>query len=630
VLLVDDDDNAPDLQPSYTTALTGLGVSFTVFDVGGGAGDGPSADQMAPYLLVIWFSGDKFGGPDTPMAGPNARDEADLTTYLANGGHLFLDSQDYLYDMGLTAFGRNRLGIASYTDDINFDATAILGQPDDPIGAAYPALPISSPPGFAAYYDSVSPDSSARTAFVAQGGAGTSTNIDTLSAETVFFSTEWTSVYNSSPSDGQALLGTIIAFLGGCGPTPTPTSPPTPTSTPAPTHTPIPGAWLDKAPLPANVMDACAVEDGRYVYVIGGYDGARAVADLRRYDTLADNWLLLSPMPVPLSGQRCVVADGQIYVPGGWDGAGDPQAVLYIYDIAAGTWSTGAAPPSGRAAYGIALINGKLYRVGGCTDAACNGTVSNNLDIYDIAADQWSSGANYPSNIGWHMCGAIDGFLYCIGGINSFPAAVGKGYRYDPVGDMWSDADMADFPSDAANPPGTIWAAGTAVEGGEMAVFGGVMDGFATITNRAWRFTPGAGGGLWSEFQPMMYAVHRLAGAAGSLYAEGGSLSGFAATNYNQKWAASEMSSPTPTPVPPSATPTDTPAPPTDTPTYTITPTGTWTPTPTSSPTGTPTGTATSTLTPMPTFTPTTMVTLTPTPTPTPVSYWIYLPLSLR
>lgn len=272
VLLVDDDDNNPDLRNFYIAALTTLNVAYSVFDVGGGAGNGPTASQMAPYPIVIWFSGDKIGSVSIPAAGPNATDENELTIYLNSGGHLFLDSQDYLADMGLTDFGRNQLGISSnYTNDGNSGATALLGQSADPIGQGYSSLAVSSPSGFTPRYDVVFPAGNARTAFNSSGGSnpGTSTNIDRTDNKTVFFTTAWTSVYYANNANGRALLGTILNFLGACNGTPIAT----PTNTPTPTRTPTPVTTLTPDPYEPNDT----VEQAYYVAVGGQYTGINFV-----------------------------------------------------------------------------------------------------------------------------------------------------------------------------------------------------------------------------------------------------------------------------------------------------------------------------------------------------------------
>ena len=117
VLLVDDDDNSPDVRGYFEDALNALGISYQVFDVGGGTGNGPSLATMQNYQWLIWFSGDQYNSTSNPEAGPNATDEANLTTYLQGGGFLFLSSEDYLYDRGLNTFGTDVLGIGSFDSD---------------------------------------------------------------------------------------------------------------------------------------------------------------------------------------------------------------------------------------------------------------------------------------------------------------------------------------------------------------------------------------------------------------------------------------------------------------------------------------------------------------------------------
>ncbi len=80
ILLVDDDDNSPDVRPTYTAGLDALGLQYDVWDTGNSDVE-PSGAELAPYRTVIWFTGDEFGG----VAGPGAATEADLASWLAGG-----------------------------------------------------------------------------------------------------------------------------------------------------------------------------------------------------------------------------------------------------------------------------------------------------------------------------------------------------------------------------------------------------------------------------------------------------------------------------------------------------------------------------------------------------------------
>lgn len=112
VLLVDDDDNSPDALAFYEATLNGLGVGFDVFDTNNTDNE-PTANQLAIYGAVVWFTGAEFGG----FAGPSAASEAILGDYINNTGCFFISSQDYFFDRTLTPFMTDFLGITGATND---------------------------------------------------------------------------------------------------------------------------------------------------------------------------------------------------------------------------------------------------------------------------------------------------------------------------------------------------------------------------------------------------------------------------------------------------------------------------------------------------------------------------------
>ena len=214
ILLVDDDNNAPDTRPYFTAALDAMGLDYDVFDTGGG--NGPDLGGLLGYKMVFWFSGDAYGS----TAGPNATDEANLTAYLDAGGRLFLSSQDYLYDWGLTTFGQNYLGIATYSDDVG-DATGQIGIAGDPIGDSLGPFSLTYPSGFSDYGDIVNAGAGASVAFKATNNSN-NLDVDKASGDwkTVFFGTDWVAVYNNNSANGITVLQRIVDWFGGCAPPP--------------------------------------------------------------------------------------------------------------------------------------------------------------------------------------------------------------------------------------------------------------------------------------------------------------------------------------------------------------------------------------------------------------------------
>jgi chitodextrinase len=213
ILLVDDDNNDPDVRAYYEDALAGLGYAFDIFDVGGGAADGPTLAEMQGYGIVIWFSGDKWSNEGE--AGPNPTDEANLSTYLDSGGRLFLSSQSYLYDFGLTPFGEEYLGIGTYLLG-GGDATSITGVAGDPIGDGLGPYPLTYPANFIDHGDRIIPTTTAFIAFEAQNGYSVAIDLEGLTWKTVFFGTSWVPVAENSPANGEELLGRIVEWFGAC------------------------------------------------------------------------------------------------------------------------------------------------------------------------------------------------------------------------------------------------------------------------------------------------------------------------------------------------------------------------------------------------------------------------------
>ncbi|MEE8640303.1 MAG: hypothetical protein V3T41_07830 [bacterium] len=120
LLLVDDDDGpgngnkySVDVDGKYRDALQRLGVTFDVYVVRAGR-DGPSAAELAPYPLVVWFN-----GLDARPVVISTADERAMESYVEGGGRLLLVSQNYLSDAsrGRTPFTRQVLGITSYQAD---------------------------------------------------------------------------------------------------------------------------------------------------------------------------------------------------------------------------------------------------------------------------------------------------------------------------------------------------------------------------------------------------------------------------------------------------------------------------------------------------------------------------------
>ncbi len=204
ILLVDDDDNSPDVRSAYTSALVAIGQDYDVWDTNNTDNE-PTAAQLAPYRTVIWFTGDEFGG----FCGPGAAGEAALSAWLDTGRCLFLTSQDMLWDRGgtghnvPTAFMQNYLGMAN-PGQSDVSQTSVTGAPGS-IFAGMGPFSLSYP--FTNFSDRISPNGSALLALTGSAG-NAAVQKDSGVYRTTFWGFPLEAV--SNPTDRAALMSVMV------------------------------------------------------------------------------------------------------------------------------------------------------------------------------------------------------------------------------------------------------------------------------------------------------------------------------------------------------------------------------------------------------------------------------------
>ena len=117
------------------------------------------------------------------------------------------------------------------------------------------------------------------------------------------------------------------------------------------------------------------------------------------------------------------------------------------------TWTAKASMNEARAGLGVAMVNGKIYAIGGTTasgqyppDVSKGGFVGTNEE-YDPATDKWIPRASMPTPRDYFAITAFQNKIYCIGGIVGFSVDEQSGRNsyittsvnevYDTVTDTW-------------------------------------------------------------------------------------------------------------------------------------------------------------------------------------------------
>ena len=230
-------------------------------------------------------------------------------------------------------------------------------------------------------------------------------------------------------------------------------------------------------------------------------------------------WARKADMKIPRGGLSTAVVDGKIYAIGGVTRVGGlPQTLSTVeaYDPATNKWTERAAMPTKRYSLSTAVVNGKIYAIGG---SGGGGDVLSTVEVYDPKRNIWTRHhkAAMP-NARWGLATAVvNGKIYAIGGQNfvHFFSAVEV---YDPKADKWTKKfDMpgarADLSASVVN--GKIYAIGGIGGAQPVSAYNPATDTWMKKADmpgtRAWLSTSVVngkiyaigGGGVFGGWQPL-------------------------------------------------------------------------------------------------------------------------------
>jgi N-acetylneuraminic acid mutarotase len=242
------------------------------------------------------------------------------------------------------------------------------------------------------------------------------------------------------------------------------------------------------------------------LYVAGGASAAGSLATLEVYDPATDTWATKAPMPTARHGAGGAVINGKLYVVGGDVTPGRKLTTLEVYDPATDTWTTRAAMPTARSSAGAVANDGRLWVAGGCVGWCA--PVTGVLEVYDPATDSWTTKAPLPTARGVADVGVAGGLFYVMGGCCGSTS---------PVSDMMSRT------IEAYDPATNTWTAKTQHPGGGGGTAGSA-DGKIYVARFAATEVYDPATDTWASLSPMTVAREYAAGGVinGKLYVAGG------------------------------------------------------------------------------------------------------------
>lgn len=151
-----------------------------------------------------------------------------------------------------------------------------------------------------------------------------------------------------------------------------------------------------------------------------------------------DSWVNLESMPTERYWLGVAVVYGKIYAIGGCSNGG-VVGTNEMYDPETGTWTTKEPMPTARAAFGIAVYQNKIHVMGGYVPY--DFFFSQAHEVYDPLTDTWEtkSGTEFSA---FFCANVVNDKLYVMGGQRQvfYPhGTIDQNMVYDPLTDSWID-----------------------------------------------------------------------------------------------------------------------------------------------------------------------------------------------
>jgi uncharacterized repeat protein (TIGR01451 family) len=207
VLVVDNDDNNPNVSGYYTAALNTLGVPYDYWDLSAAPLNALPLNFLKAHKTVVWFTGMSYPGPILPY-------EGELAAFLDGGGKLFMSGQDILDQAaGTTPFVHDYLHINWDGTDVQNDtgALTVTAVITSPFASGLGATSMSYPSGFVDYADQITPIYPAEPAFVDNTGQPDALQVDAGAYKVIFLAFPFEAM--SGASQRAATLDQALNYL---------------------------------------------------------------------------------------------------------------------------------------------------------------------------------------------------------------------------------------------------------------------------------------------------------------------------------------------------------------------------------------------------------------------------------
>ncbi len=174
-----------------------------------------------------------------------------------------------------------------------------------------------------------------------------------------------------------------------------------------------------------------------------------------------NSWTVKASLHEAMGRLGAAVVNGKIYAIGGGYSSVGGIVTAYMYDGEAkntneeynpetDTWAFKTPMPTPRYHFGIAVYKNKIYCIGGRGESGLSQNESTDAnEVYDPVSDTWESKTKMPYAGEYQTANVVDGKIYVISQVNDC-----RNQCYDPETDRWTIK---------ASPPRLLWGLASAV-----------------------------------------------------------------------------------------------------------------------------------------------------------------------
>ncbi|XP_078683435.1 kelch-like protein 24 [Branchiostoma floridae x Branchiostoma belcheri] len=132
---------------------------------------------------------------------------------------------------------------------------------------------------------------------------------------------------------------------------------------------------------------------------------------------------------------------------------------VWLYQPELNSWSKLAKMNTNRYNHKLAVVQGKVYAIGGKDDLSA----LSNVEIYDRNQNRWTEGIPLPQPRYHHATAVLDGKIYVMGGFGADHEPTATMYRFTPGDSQWREMEHMPQPGGRLNAAvlfGSIYVAG--------------------------------------------------------------------------------------------------------------------------------------------------------------------------